>query len=746
MPPKRSSSSKTQEQQPKPKRGVGRPRKGMEKPKRGVGRPKKMASPTGSRDPQLAELKKAVARQKEINKYKGLMHSDTGSGSGRAPVTDFSKPRTETLSRYLADNYQNTTFPPSSITRTGALTLAAPPSSDAAYEAMKLRVEAKDQQLQLQKQQQKQQQKQAQAQNQLQAQITDIKTSSVQQQSNNQSTNVHIFTKKVASEKLRIEFIAEKISIAKNEVKHAKQDGNPDKIAAAQNRLRLLYDDLEDTEDAVTKLQKEAAKITNIPVETLELSNLEHDINRSPVKIRSYLKEFLKRYIATEGNKVNIFFMRDIVDISIDYYAMALDTHLSKEEILDLLNPLMDVLKHPPSNFLKTNPDVKELHQKMMELKDQIGDEDDDLSEDDDDEDEIWDERPAESILPPEPPLPRDAEDIRVVEEGGREADEMVSGTIDGSGLGSTPYFLGGRRSIPQFSQFMHQGAVSLFRPRVYGGEISFIDGVANPNATTTTTTSPDDGNEDPLENDKDVDVEDYELEKPKTGTDKPFRPSAFTEELPKNMPPEIRKLVEKWGDATIIKARICRVPLAGILQKLGNLVTLGNLQKQRVKLGYENLFHLYIEVALQQPDGTKGVFKIEKNEKAQYKATSGGVTQKDAVCMNQPPTKKTTLLEAIKRAEKAVGGEKLWVYNLNGQNCQDFAVALLGNGNGMLTAAGKTFAMQSPAKLLPGLLLKVIGNVTNLANKVKSFLKGKGLPHDPSEGLPIMPIADVVS
>ena len=205
------------------------------------------------------------------------------------------------------------------------------------------------------------------------------------------------------------------------------------------------------------------------------------------------------------------------------------------------------------------------------------------------------------------------------------------------------------------------------------------------------------------------------------------MRLDAFTEDLNTNAPPAIRNLIDEWGDATIIKAKICRIPLHSAIQKIGNILSLGQLQKNKVKLGYNDLFHLYVELALRKPNGQIGVFSIEKNQKAGFKIENGEVGTKKE-CINQPPTKKVTLLEMFKRAEKAVGSHKLWVYSLESANCQDFAIALLGSGNNMLTSEGRTFAKQSPEKLLPSYLLKITGKVTNLANRIKTFLYGAGV------------------
>jgi len=243
----------------------------------------------------------------------------------------------------------------------------------------------------------------------------------------------------------------------------------------------------------------------------------------------------------------------------------------------------------------------------------------------------------------------------------------------------------------------------------------------------------------DDIDEDEDEDV-DYEMRKPEVGHEKPHRLPVFTEELPEFAPPAVRNILKKWGDGVVFKARICRVPIKQkFIIKLGNIVTFGDIERRRKELerlygsNYSEFFHLYVELAVRNPDGEVGVFKFEKDEKAKVTVASGGVTG-ESKCINQPPTKKVKLLDMFKRAEKAVGPKNMWVYDLGSTNCQDFAIALLGSGNGFLSQAGRDFAKQDVKQLVPSWILSVAKSGTDLANRLKSFLFGKGLEGGSSE------------
>lgn len=57
---------------------------------------------------------------------------------------------------------------------------------------------------------------------------------------------------------------------------------------------------------------------------------------------------------------------------------------------------------------------------------------------------------------------------------------------------------------------------------------------------------------------------------------------------------------LQKYGNRYITQIHVYREPLNKIIQSLGNLTTLGKLKQQQVKLGYDNLYHLYMVLDLE--------------------------------------------------------------------------------------------------------------------------------------------------
>ena len=72
-------------------------------------------------------------------------------------------------------------------------------------------------------------------------------------------------------------------------------------------------------------------------------------------------------------------------------------------------------------------------------------------------------------------------------------------------------------------------------------------------------------------------------------------------------LPPSVRRLLEQHGADTISNITVCREPLQSMLSKAMNLLTLGKLNSITDKMGYDDLFHLYMVITTSK--GVKLVF-----------------------------------------------------------------------------------------------------------------------------------------
>ncbi len=225
---------------------------------------------------------------------------------------------------------------------------------------------------------------------------------------------------------------------------------------------------------------------------------------------------------------------------------------------------------------------------------------------------------------------------------------------------------------------------------------------------------------------DASVESEEFPVEEPPQEEQKAFRPQSLIEPVSQFAPPEIRKLIREWGDATIVKVGVCRVPITSAIQKVGNLLSFGKLDQAKKSMGYSDLFHLYLVLTLEKPDGQVQEIYLEKDDKVKYRVFTDSKRTEKADCILAGHNTGVTVSEMFSKAEKMFGRNRLWEYNLANCNCQRYVRDLL-IALGISNKRIDDFVMQEPDKLLPKYLLFGAKAVTDLANKMQSFMKGKG-------------------
>lgn len=233
----------------------------------------------------------------------------------------------------------------------------------------------------------------------------------------------------------------------------------------------------------------------------------------------------------------------------------------------------------------------------------------------------------------------------------------------------------------------------------------------------------------------------DVKLTEPSLEEQKPFRISALIEPLAAAAPPDVRNLMKNWGDAKIVKLRVCRVPLNKKITALGNLISKGYLKKQQEKLKYDDFYHLYMDIYARKDDGQSVIFAVEKNEKIKVSYNVIGETRTGGRCINIPITNDLTVAQAFKNTENSVGPHRMYIYDLSSANCQVFITDFLRANNLLRSKEEENFIMQDVNSLLPSAILSMARGATNLANRLKSFFYGKGLTY--KGGVEIFPIPD---
>ena len=180
-------------------------------------------------------------------------------------------------------------------------------------------------------------------------------------------------------------------------------------------------------------------------------------------------------------------------------------------------------------------------------------------------------------------------------------------------------------------------------------------------------------------------------------------------------------------GFKKIIKLDVFRLPVSDTFKNLSKLFTLGKINKAMKKLGYDKLFHLYLEAQLS--DGNK--YRIEKciviklefvvsNDERSFEHGDIKLLEELPVNIDMKDLNLKTLFE--KTDYKM--GDKFIPYNIAGNNCQDFISQML-DANGLLTKKLKKFILQDSKAIFKE--LGMFDNSIFIDNVIYSLAKTKG-------------------
>jgi hypothetical protein len=184
--------------------------------------------------------------------------------------------------------------------------------------------------------------------------------------------------------------------------------------------------------------------------------------------------------------------------------------------------------------------------------------------------------------------------------------------------------------------------------------------------------------------------------------------------------PALVRKFLHDHVNSIITGIKIFREPINRVIDKVVNIISLGYWQDIKDKLHYDNLFHLWMEVDLN--DGTS--WSMEKNEVVQVKHVKnkqGGI---------HIPVNKQITINKFFESGKMVLGNRFWTYRAKDNNCQVWVASML-IGSGFLTDQAKNFIIQDTETLiseLPTFTERVINGTTDIAARFDILRHGSKL------------------
>jgi len=187
------------------------------------------------------------------------------------------------------------------------------------------------------------------------------------------------------------------------------------------------------------------------------------------------------------------------------------------------------------------------------------------------------------------------------------------------------------------------------------------------------------------------------------------------TGQLLSKRPLVVKQLLAAHGAKTVRSVLISKNPIQSFIQKALNVTT--DIQAAMSKFGYDKLFHLFMNVTLD--DGT--VVGLEKNERVNVRQGGFAPNPADKLQVNVTPM---TLNELYARAERKVGGERLYRYNASTTNCQRYIADLmdvLAPGNAQVPK----YVLQKTGALLSNRMQSFSNKLTDFAALGNYAFKG---------------------
>tara|TARA_R110002126_G_scaffold40843_4_gene119600 strand:+ start:1411 stop:2133 length:723 start_codon:yes stop_codon:yes gene_type:complete len=152
----------------------------------------------------------------------------------------------------------------------------------------------------------------------------------------------------------------------------------------------------------------------------------------------------------------------------------------------------------------------------------------------------------------------------------------------------------------------------------------------------------------------------------------------------------KIKQILDKYGTKKIVKINIARSPIEQVIEKALNVISLGKWNKLRKKYYYDTLFHLSLQITLE--DNT--IVSFEKIDIVDL-TIEKKCDDKNTECKSVPFSNNClTLNMLVKDPLKSIPKEEYFKYSSFQYNCQDFVSKILDYFN-LLTPSAKSFIYQ---------------------------------------------------
>ena len=188
-------------------------------------------------------------------------------------------------------------------------------------------------------------------------------------------------------------------------------------------------------------------------------------------------------------------------------------------------------------------------------------------------------------------------------------------------------------------------------------------------------------------------------------------------------VPPNFKRMQEKYGDKKIVRMQVVRQPLQQALEIALDKTSQGKLGKEQLsKENYDKLYHLKLEMNL---EGVDHPISIEKEAVVTLVYDPKHGQGFETMPINKD-FHELTLNELISNAQNAMGG-KFISYSSKDNNCQDFVMGLL-NASHLSDEEIKKFVKQDLSHLFSNSYRKLTNTITNIGSKAEILKQGGSL------------------
>ena len=137
----------------------------------------------------------------------------------------------------------------------------------------------------------------------------------------------------------------------------------------------------------------------------------------------------------------------------------------------------------------------------------------------------------------------------------------------------------------------------------------------------------------------------------------------------------KIKKILEKYGNDSILSIRIGRRPINKLVEKAFNIISLGKWNELRKEYYYDKLFHLFLIITLQ--DGTK--LSFEKNDIVNMNENDSRCSENGVDCIEiEYPQNSINVNDLIRKPLGRIGKKNYFIYDPFQLNCQIFIKSVL--------------------------------------------------------------------